>query len=364
MELRVLTLEKRGDNYWVYEAHPAAPDKKTITHTSEHTIANMRTYNRFQEVNNTVARYAHELGLDLSQEYPEFFKLGFRVSQQLEGKVKDYTLVRYNEAEWYLQWELKKGIARHYALKANDELEKIVSQELMKSVPAEDQAAIAGYVDRLQRVHFPIDRTGTFLFPLLPGEESSSERSFEAMISMLVYDLKTMVSPASERYAQVPPEARAEFLALCRYQDLFKKGFRSDWFEDDGSQEKLIGLIKETDGVSARKFFKALRLELAREEDFDDFFRMIGYYLDPAESKSGLYITSDQQPLFFELMLKAQEQNIPDWRESIAGEAARLLGAYSEADVRDIVAQAFKITIKGESPFDFLKGKAEERKIA
>ena len=87
--MKSLSTVKRGINYWVEETDAITGEK--FPH--HHSVSNFsdRFYELFFAFNNVAVDAALKAGISLDDVYDEFYTLGFRLSQQLDGPIRERT---------------------------------------------------------------------------------------------------------------------------------------------------------------------------------------------------------------------------------------------------------------------------------
>ncbi len=341
--MKLLSVEKVGDNYWVFESPPSDPENTTQTIYSLLAFSD-DMYEHFFDVNNTAVGKAHEHGFGFKGTYDSFYELGMRVSQQLSGQVREWTIPKYQEKEDQIKTITLDSIREGMLRGKKTDLDQIITGEVFNEIPENDKERVQEIVEKIRQDNPQIDIESI----------KKDYHSFSSVVEVYVDRLQHSFWPIAEVYRQVPAEARAEFLALVKSPSLNGAENRqhNSFFDYPEQYQDLLQYAEELDGETASSYFKVLRLEMERGEK--NFTQEIEFFTDRFHQE----IDREHKPFFIELALKAQEENLPQWRESIPYGVAPLLAKYSITEARQIANQAFEMIKQSQSPWEFLESKS------
>jgi hypothetical protein len=304
-------------------------------------------YKRFFSENNTLVERAIKYGIEL-ENYEKFYETGLRVSQQCDGRLRDINWDLYDSLRNNMTKQVAAVIENNAKKSIIEDLEQIISEELMSQLPEKDRARVSDFVSSL------IEKPLSFDWDKITKSYRPLKIKFE------VYEEHIRSYPAlAERYAKLPSSARADFMELARLSE-FNSGYPFDYFREGFQQEDLIKPAKNLSEKETALYFRALRMEIAREDsEFHDFFTYINYFI---EGKDSFYLTPEQRTFYFEMLVKAQEENLEDCREYLPGDLAKLVGPYTLDEARIIADEVFNFGDGYGDIKKYLESKLKERK--
>lgn len=327
---------KRGNTAVI--AHPLGTEGFKPTQYCTENFSDL-FYTSFFNINNNlvdIISLYHINPEDIKDEYSNFYELGMRVSQQLDGKFRETTVDKYARALDALHEKLLPCLIESKTSKRNENLERLVSDDALQGMPDSDKEKVRSMVQQLKER--PIQ------------DYSKRETSIAKRVEKLAQDGPEK-DKISEYYLAVPPDLRADYLEVIKY---IQQHDGRAWFE--GEYEPIKDFVCGMKVENARLYLKALKMELERNKrDINDFFR---YTCENEDAKN---LSEEQKRMFFEALVKAQEENIPHSEGYLHYTLAELFGKRTPEEARIIVDEAFaKFKETGADAGDYISSKLRE----
>ena len=211
-------------------------------------------YKTFFNQNNMVVGSARECGIfDLGAVYETFFNLGMRVSQQLEGRVREITEERYYKQFKKLENSLLEACKT-----------KVIKDEL------ESCNGILQYIPETDR-----DEAKKIILGLKPVEDSS--RGIIGTFNDRIDRLKRKTATNSLEYIpNLPEETRLAYFDLVT---LRRRGEITSGIVESCGEEisKIVGLIGPKNGLV---YLKLLRERINDNSAYEEIIQHTESYLD------------------------------------------------------------------------------------
>ena len=264
--MKSLSTVKRGINYWVEETDAITGEK--FPH--HHSVSNFsdRFYELFFAFNNVAVDAALKAGISLDDVYDEFYTLGFRLSQQLDGPIRERTEGQYNRIQETMQIRIVDALKDACLEATRKDLDSIIADEAMDGIPEADKERITQMVGGLRGVHVP--SVSTF------GREDSV--SFEKKVRYyMIFDRENNSSwgylyhnpVLAGNLTRIPLEARADYLELSKWGLLHEGTTLDTAFETTYDQVEWMEFVSGLKNGEITSLFKVSLMEARRHYEFD-----------------------------------------------------------------------------------------------
>jgi hypothetical protein len=274
--MRLLNIEKgktkkdRSGN-WI-----GMQDPTTKAFDPKHYDANCLSDDSFKwffRQNNEIVSQAVGYGLDIEKEYALFFELGMRVSQQLEGKVRDKTSEKLNTVSKELENVLVTRAKEKFSEEERLAYKTAISQ-LAESGLSEEANVVRQIVENFEEL------------------QEVKKRTFFSRCLDRVDSLKRRVDLEFFEYLpKIPDECKLDYIRLMSYERIEEKSMPMR-----DSAKDIFAVVNLLGPVHGKEY---LELLISQRKDRSVWSDLIQYMEENMKSA-----TPDQRTAFFEVAKK------------------------------------------------------------
>jgi len=294
-------------------------------------------YTLFFKHNNEIARNLVKVGYDAGELYTKFFETGLRVSQQLDGQVRERTMEEYNR--------LKKGLSESllsYAKESAKEKRDKDLGSLVEQTPEKYRKDVSLIVEQLKQKEMDFCKR-------------KPQRGY-ALDDMVNTIIKEENKELAKYFPLVDDFLKAKFLSVIKYTQLNDE--EGDWFRDGNSVDEVYKIMKET-GVENSDRYLDILLGLLEESDIDSLhmwtWKASDEYIKEFDSK--------QKELYFEVLGRTLKEDMMEWNVFIAVNAAKLLPLYGSKKAEAMINEVFTLHKDCEEDiYNYLDFKIRDKK--
>ena len=335
MELRVLALRRknthrRGDrsNLWVSMRDPRTSLEDPLR-LGENCFSDKFRVEFFED-NNDIVIVAVRIDADLGESYSKFFELGMRVSQQLDGRLRELTIEQYQKQLALLKERVIELALDKKRQTRDAQLDSFLVQLSTSSASEQDKIEMISLVTILRSKQV---------------EKPKNSRDFADLTGRIMRD---EYGELVMTFPQVPDSLKSSFFAVATYK-MANGGI--DWF--DGELEDLLHFLDRSGGIeNAKLYLDYLHTGLQRESQ-DHCFRS-NYWVDTQVSVAVL--NDAQKSLYFTSLRRAQLAGADGLISGCgAANAADLLAKKGPEEAARIIEQAFALLSESDGENKFLR---------
>jgi hypothetical protein len=329
--MRILSLKtkrnKRKDssNKWVSSKDPKS-DRMDPAHFGLNCFSD-NFYKRFFKDNNAIVRALLRLDLEMDGQYSRFYEQGMRVSQQLDGLLREHSTARYDEQLGALHESLVESAIKRKKESEAQTLDSFLEQILSSEASSKDKESAEKVVRDLKKVkvnrpkrRMPIDDT---VGQILINDYSELEGIF----------------------SEVPDQLKTLFLVVTTN---YKLDNSQNWFE--GEISDLIQFLKKIGLVNSRLYLTFLQSSMQKERGGRNLYSNWTETVQSIED-----FDSDQRNIFFRMLRKTQDRGVGSFYCEIIAEAvARLYKEHGADETNRIINEGFELYPGAENSRDLM----------
>lgn len=252
--MQLFDVQKSGDGRWLFAKDPLSEIEvktqySTPSSKSPGTFSDS-TYREFIKDNNHLVSLATSSGEKIPvPSYEKFCEVGLRVSQQLNGPLRERTFDQYEDIKQQLEEEIIQGRRIQAKRQRDQDLESLITPEQLAELPEDDREKMSELVQAITAQDIPI-------------REGFLNKTPRAKIS----HMQEYTDPVNKYVSALPPEARLPFVELTKgTQRTGEQGYHNGELD-------FQALIATAEGLSpalSREYFNILNY--FENEDDDPF---------------------------------------------------------------------------------------------
>ena len=342
-KLRLLSVDQFKNDIkdsWVNMTDPVTK-KKDLPHYDVRCFLD-NFYKAFFQENNDIVKCAVEADIELGSDYDNFFKLGMRVSQQLDGVYREICMDDYEIAAYFLRKKLIDRAIEKVNRERPLQLEDLINEA--SSLPFEEIHEISETISNIM----PKPATEPKTKEIRPEYRQLGHTG-------LVYKMNAILKDEFEQlkkyFPRVPDRLKIQFFRIAT----FCKIRNQEYDIVEHGLEDIFNIISQIETVHAEIYLTYVQHQL----EYGDFYKKgivkFEKYLDK--------LHYNMYDLFFSVLAKTQEEGMKHSEIEIAYQASRLIGMYNKKQRQNIINESFELFRKKDeyAAFDYLKEKTRGR---